>query len=162
MFLSMVEEQIMRERGQYTEPVPRPVIILGASAFIPESYVADSGERLALYNAAERASEQDLALLEERTVDRYGSMPEEVRTIFSLKQLELTLMPLGVTAVKQSGQTLVMDCTGQDAALRFLRSHAEHVAGARTVRDSVVLPMDADEKPLSFLFRLLSGSETVH
>jgi len=162
MFLSMVEEQIMRERGQYTEPVPRPVIILGASAFIPESYVADSGERLALYNAAERASEQDLALLEERTVDRYGSMPDEVRTIFALKRLELTLMPLGVSAVKQSGQTLVMDCTSQDAALRFLRSHAEHVGGARTVRDSVVLPMNAHEKPLSFLFRLLSGSETVH
>ncbi|MHB8071327.1 MAG: transcription-repair coupling factor [Candidatus Cryosericum sp.] len=162
MFLSMVEEQIMRERGQYTEPVARPVIILGASAFIPESYVADSGERLSLYNAAERATEQDLSGLQERIVDRYGPMPEEVSTIFALKHLELALMPLGVSAVKQSGQTLVMDCTSQEAASRFLRAHVEQVAGARTVRDSVVLPMKADDKPLSFLFRLLSGSETVH
>jgi transcription-repair coupling factor (superfamily II helicase) len=162
MFLSMVEEQIMRERGQYTEPVPRPVIILGASAFIPESYVADSGERLALYNAAERVAEPDLGKLVERTIDRYGPMPDEVRTIFDLKRLELMLMPLGVTAVKQSGQNLVFDCSSQDGALRFLRSYAGQVAGARTVRDSVVVPLDAHDRPLSFLFRLLSGSEPVH
>jgi transcription-repair coupling factor (superfamily II helicase) len=162
MFLSMVEEQIMRERGQYTEPVPRPVIILGASAFIPESYVADSGERLALYNAAERATEQDLSGLEERTVDRYGPMPAEVSTIFALKRLELALIPLGISAVKQSGQTLIMDCTSQEAASRFLRAHVEEISGARTVRDSVVLPMKTDDRPLSFLVRLLSGSETVH
>lgn len=162
MFLSMVEEEIMRVRGQYSEPVAKPVIILGVSAFIPESYVADSGERLALYNAVERAGGQDLTALEERTVDRYGALPPEVSGIFALKRLELSLIPLGVSSVKESGHALVLEFVGEEAARRFLRAHVDQVVGARTVRDSVVLPMKADQKSLSLLLRLLSGSETVH
>ena len=162
MFLSMVEEEIMRVRGQYSEPVAKPVIILGMSAFIPESYVADSGERLALYNAVERAGRQDLTALEERTVDRYGALPPQVSGIFALKRLELSLIPLGVSSVKESDHVLVLEFASQEAATRFLRAHVDQVAGARTVRDSVVLPMNAGQKPLSLLSRLLSGSETVH
>jgi transcription-repair coupling factor (superfamily II helicase) len=162
MFLSMVEEEIMRIRGQYSEPVAKPAIILGMSAFIPETYVADSGERLALYNAVERAGVQDLAALEERTVDRYGALPDEVSGIFALKRLELSLIPLGVSSVKESGHALVLGFTTQEGAIRFLRAHVEQVAGARTVRDSVVLPMEAGQKALSLLSWLLSGAETVH
>jgi transcription-repair coupling factor (superfamily II helicase) len=162
MFLSMVEEEIMRVRGQYSEPAVKPVIILGMSAFIPEPYVTDSGERLALYNAVERAGGQDLAALEERTVDRYGALPPEVSGIFALKRLELSLIPLGVSSVKESGHVLVLEFASQEAATRFLRAHVDQVADARTVRDSVVLPMNAGQKPLSLLSGLLSGSETVH
>jgi transcription-repair coupling factor (superfamily II helicase) len=162
MFLSMVEEEIMRVRGQYSEPVAKPVIILGMSAFIPESYVADSGERLALYNAVERAGGQDLTSLEERTVDRYGALPAEVSGIFALKRLELSLIPLGVSSVKESGHVLVLEFVSEEAARRFLRAHVDQVAHARTVRDSVVLPMNEDQKALSLLSQLLSGSETVH
>ncbi len=162
MFLSMVEEQIMRERGQYAEPAPRPTVILGVSAFIPESYVADAGERLALYNAVDRATEQDLPGLEERSVDRYGSMPAEVSAVFALKRLEFALVPLGVSSVKQSGHTLILDFSNEEAASRFLRAHLERSTGARTVRDSAVLPMKAGQEPLSFLFWLLSMPETLH
>jgi transcription-repair coupling factor (superfamily II helicase) len=162
MFLSMVEEEIMRVRGQYSEPAAKPVIILGMSAFIPESYVSDSGERLALYNAVERAGRQDLSALEERTVDRYGVLPAEVSGIFALKRLELALIPLGVSSVKESGRVLVLEFGAEEAATRFLRAHVDQVAQARTVRDSVVLPMKAGQEPLSLLSSLLSGSETVH
>lgn len=162
MFLSMVEEEIMRVRGQYSEPVAKPVIILGMSAFIPESYVADSGERLALYNAVERAGGQDLTSLEERTVDRYGALPAEVSGIFALKRLELSLIPLGVSSVKESGHVLVLEFVSEEAARRFLRAHVDQAAHARTVRDSVVLPMNEDQKALPLLSQLLSGSETVH
>jgi transcription-repair coupling factor (superfamily II helicase) len=162
MFLSMVEEEIMRVRGQYSEPVAKPVIILGMSAFIPESYVADSGERLALYNAVERAGGQDLTALEERTVDRYGALPPEVSGIFALKRLELSLTPLGVSSVKESGHVLVLEFVSEEAARRFLRAHVDQAAHARTVRDSVVLPMNADQKPLSLLSWLLSGPGKVH
>ncbi|HEX7608384.1 MAG TPA: TRCF domain-containing protein, partial [Candidatus Cryosericum sp.] len=162
MFLSMVEEEIMRVRGQYSEPVAKPVIILGMSAFIPESYVADSGERLALYNAVERAGGQDLTSLEERTVDRYGALPAEVSGIFALKRLELSLIPLGVSSVKESGHVLVLEFVSEEAARRFLRAHIDQAAHARTVRDSVVLPMNEDQRALPLLSQLLSGSETVH
>jgi transcription-repair coupling factor (superfamily II helicase) len=162
MFLSMVEDEIMRVRGQYSEPAAKPVIILGMSAFIPESYVSDSGERLALYNAVERAGRQDLSALEERTVDRYGVLPAEVSGIFALKRLELSLIPLGVSSVKESGRVLVLEFGAEEAATRFLRAHVDQVAQARTVRDSVVLPMKAGQEPLSLLSSLLSGLETVH
>ncbi|MHC1679308.1 MAG: transcription-repair coupling factor [Candidatus Cryosericum sp.] len=162
MFLSMVEDEIMRVRGQYAEPVAKPVIILGMSAFIPESYVADAGERLALYNAVERAGVQELTAVEERTVDRYGALPPDVLGIFALKRLELALIPLGVSSVKESGQALVLEFASQEAATRFLRAHVGQVAHARTVRDSVVLPVKDGQKPLSLLSGLLSGPETVH
>lgn len=161
-FLSMVEEEILRERGQYAEPPSRPVLILELSAFIPESYISDAGERLALYNAIERAIDKDLPGLEARIADRYGQLPQEVRAIFDLKRLELALAPLGVSGVKQTGHTLILDCVSEDAATRFLRTYMGRIPGSRTVRDSVIVPTSAGEKPLSFLFRLLSGPETVH
>jgi transcription-repair coupling factor (superfamily II helicase) len=142
--------------------VAKPVIILGMSAFIPESYVADAGERLALYNAVERAGMQELTAVEERTVDRYGALPPDVLGIFALKRLELALIPLGVSSVKESGQALVLEFASQEAATRFLRAHVDQVAHARTVRDSVVLPVKDGQKPLSLLSGLLSGPETVH
>ena len=162
MFLSMVEDEIMRARGQYTEPVPRPAVILGTSAYIPASYISDSGERLALYNALERASEQELPALEERTVDRYGTLPAQVEGIFRLKRLEGQLMLVGVSSVKESGGNLVLEFVSEDAAGRFLAAHLGQVPAAHRVRDSVIVPTEQGAEPLSRLSALLSGSEPVH
>lgn len=162
MFLSMVEEQIMRERGQYTEPAPRPSIILDVSAFIPETYVADAGERLSLYNAVERASMQELVNLEEQTGDRYGTPPPDMKAVFTLKRIELMLGALGASSVQQSQRTFVIDFIAQEAASRFLRANLDRVPAATIVRSSVVIPMNEDQEPLSFLSWLLSMPESVH
>ncbi|MGB9667227.1 MAG: DEAD/DEAH box helicase, partial [Candidatus Cryosericum sp.] len=162
MFLSLVEDEILKARGQYTEPMPKPVMMLGISAFIPESYVADAGERLELYNAIGKAGEGELASLLQRTSDRYGPPPQEVAGIFTLKKLELALMEVGVSSVKETGRTLVLEFRGEEAATAFLRAHLTGSAGARTVRDSIVLPLQAGQKSLSLLSALLSSGEGIH
>ncbi|MCE5192627.1 MAG: transcription-repair coupling factor [Candidatus Cryosericum sp.] len=162
MFLSLVEDEILKEQGHYAEPVPRPAMTLGVSAFIPESYVSDSGERLALYNAIARAGEKELAALFERTSDRYGPLPPEVSGVFALKRLELSLVEMGVSSVKESGRVLVLEFASEDAATRFLRPRLASVAGARTVRNSVFLPMQPGRTSLSLLSALLSSPEAVH
>lgn len=162
MFLSLVEDEILKVRGQYAEPVPKPAMMLGISAFIPEAYVTDSGERLALYNAIARAGEKELAALHERTSDRYGPLPPEVSGVFALKRLELSLIELGVSSVKESGHTVALEFGSEEAATRFLRPRLVDFAGARTVRDSVFLPIRPGQTSLSLLSALLSSPETVH
>lgn len=162
MFLSLVEDEILKVRGQYTEPVARPAMLLGVSAFIPDTYVGDSGERLALYNAITRAGAREMSGLQERTTDRYGPLPPEVSRIFVLKSLELSLIELGVSSVKESGHAIVLEFGSEEAAIRFLRPRLDSLAGARTVRDSVVLPLQPGQTSLSLLSALFSSPEPVH
>lgn len=162
MFLSLVEDEILKVRGQYTEPVAKPSLLLGVSAFIPDTYVKDSGERLALYNAITRAGAKELTALQERTADRYGPLPPEVSGIFALKNMELLLMEQGVSSVKESSHAVVLEFGSEEAATRFLRPRLDALAGARTVRDSAVLPLRPGQTALSLLSALLSSPETVH
>ncbi|MDO9100575.1 MAG: CarD family transcriptional regulator, partial [Caldisericota bacterium] len=161
MFLSLVEEEILRGKGQYVEPLPKPVLILHTSAYVPEAYVTDAGERLSLYNAIDRASVHDLGTLEESTADRYGALPDEVERIFTLKRLELALGKIRATAVKESKGMLVVDFAGQQNASQFLRAVVSRIEGVHSMRDSVVIPLPEDAEPLSFLCELLLSPESV-
>ena len=45
----MVEQAVLRLKGQVVEEEPDPTLRLSVSAFISEDYVADSHQRLSLY-----------------------------------------------------------------------------------------------------------------
>jgi hypothetical protein len=76
--------------------------------------------------------------------------------------MELLLMEQGVSSVKESSHAVVLEFGSEEAATRFLRPRLDALAGARTVRDSAVLPLRPGQTALSLLSALLSSPETVH
>jgi transcription-repair coupling factor (superfamily II helicase) len=85
------------------EPVPeRPPVSLhlGVDIKIPESYMPDMGDRLALYKRLASATEEaEVDRLQAETEDRYGHLPPAGRNLFDLARLRLVAESAGVRSV---------------------------------------------------------------
>ena len=66
----------------------------------PSSYVTDVHERLVLYKRlATCESEDELDLLREELVDRFGTLPDQARALLDTHRLRIMAKPLGVTRI---------------------------------------------------------------
>jgi transcription-repair coupling factor (superfamily II helicase) len=95
---STVERLRKEEAGQ--EEHPEPEISLAGSAFLPEGYVSDSGQKLHLYrrlSKIRRRSEVDE--LREELTDRFGELPAEVSRLLDATVLRLLGKGLGVDRI---------------------------------------------------------------
>ncbi|MFZ1344637.1 transcription-repair coupling factor [Thiothrix eikelboomii] len=75
----------------------RTTVELGAPALIPDDYLADVHSRLILYKRIASAAHQ--AALDElrvEMIDRFGLLPEPVKTLFSVTRVKLVAQALGV------------------------------------------------------------------
>ncbi|MEX5217549.1 MAG: transcription-repair coupling factor [Nitrospira sp.] len=100
LYLQMVEQAVQRLKGQLVEEEPDPTLQLNVSAFIPETYVADSHQRLSLYKRLSSCTQLgDLALLHGEAQDRYGEPPEPVERLFEVMQIRLLAKQLRLHSV---------------------------------------------------------------
>jgi transcription-repair coupling factor (superfamily II helicase) len=75
-------------------------INLHVPALLPSNYVADVHERLVLYKRlASCDTEDELDLLREELVDRFGPQPEPARALVETHRLRLLGKPLGVMRI---------------------------------------------------------------
>ncbi|MGE5170053.1 MAG: transcription-repair coupling factor [Rudaea sp.] len=75
-------------------------INLHAPARLPETYCSDIHERLVLYKRfASCESMEELDLLREELVDRFGPTPEPAQALLACHRLRLVARPLGVTKI---------------------------------------------------------------
>jgi transcription-repair coupling factor (superfamily II helicase) len=75
-------------------------INLHAPARLPENYCSDIHERLVLYKRfASCESIDELDLLREELVDRFGPAPEPAQALIACHRLRLVARPLGVTKI---------------------------------------------------------------
>ena len=100
LYLQMVEQAVQRLKGQLVEEEPDPTLQLNLSAFIPDTYVADSHQRLSLYKRLSSCPQLgDLALLHGEIQDRYGEPPESVERLFEVMQVRLMAKKLRLSSV---------------------------------------------------------------
>jgi transcription-repair coupling factor (superfamily II helicase) len=87
-----------------------PEINVKISAYIPESYIADTGQRYIIYRRIAGLSHSDESayadLLEELT-DRYGPQPQEVDNLFKIVAIKKRLIPLRVNKLERGQDSLV-------------------------------------------------------
>lgn len=76
---------------------------LHASALLPSDYCPDVHARLGLYKKLAHAKhEDDLILIQEELIDRYGKLPEAAQTLLATHRLRLNAEPLGVIKIDAS------------------------------------------------------------
>lgn len=80
LYLEMLMQAVAEARGAKLQP-PHPVdISLGVNAIILPDYIPQTGERLSLYRRMARAESDDqVTMLFEEMVDRFGKMPDETK-----------------------------------------------------------------------------------
>jgi transcription-repair coupling factor (superfamily II helicase) len=87
---------------------------LHVPALLPASYCSDVHQRLTLYKRlADAQTREDLDLLREELVDRFGDLPEAARALLECHQVRIDARPLGVARV---------DATHEAVQLQFIKN----------------------------------------
>jgi transcription-repair coupling factor (superfamily II helicase) len=99
-YLRLLAESVAEMKG---EPIPeeREVRIdLPVKAFIPAEWVGQEALRLELYRRIATAKDhEDLEAVRAEAEDRFGALPQSVRSLFAVASLKLTGLALGVDEI---------------------------------------------------------------
>jgi transcription-repair coupling factor (superfamily II helicase) len=77
-----------------------PEVDLQAQALIPDDYLPDIHARLVLYKRiSSTENQQELRALKVEMIDRFGLLPDAVKTLFSVTELKQQAEPLGIKKI---------------------------------------------------------------
>lgn len=160
LYTQLMQRAVASLRG---EPLPvqiEPEVQLPVHARIPERYVTDPHQRLALYRRVSRCeSEEELGSLREELEDRYGPLPEETESLLQLMGLRNLLRVLGIRRLGlQDGKLRVtFDPTTPVSPQRIVELlQSRRAAGMGLVsEDTVEMPLDGSalDRPLAVAVR---------
>ena len=87
---------------------------LHVPALLPAAYCSDVHERLSLYKRlADAETREQLDVLREELVDRFGELPEPARALLESHQVRIAARPLGVARI---------DATHESVQLQFVKN----------------------------------------
>lgn len=106
-YLRLVEKAVERVRkGPEEARYPEPDISLSASAFLPDSYISDSGQKLHLYRRLSKLkSPGEVEEVERELQDRFGPVPPEAKALLDGTALRLLGRGLGVERILLKGRS---------------------------------------------------------
>jgi transcription-repair coupling factor (superfamily II helicase) len=98
LYLQLLEEAIREFKGEApADLAPDPEIRLPLAAYLPEDYVPDVQQRLALYRRLSgRLTPEMVDELEEEFLDRFGPLPPEGRNLLEVVRAKHRLRHLGI------------------------------------------------------------------
>jgi transcription-repair coupling factor (superfamily II helicase) len=121
---------------------------LHVPALLPASYCSDEHERLSLYKRlADADTREELDLMREELVDRFGELPEPARALIECHIVRIAARPLGVARVDATHEAVQLQFIKNpplDAAkvIEFIRKKGRHarLAGPEKLRVDAKLP----------------------
>ena len=108
MYLKLLEEAVLEERGEKPERPTECAADLSVAASIPDRYVPSPEQRMDLYRRiAAIRSEADADDVMDELIDRYGEPPRTVNNLISVALLRAAASQAGVTDIAQKKGQLV-------------------------------------------------------
>jgi len=113
LYQNMLEEAVaqIRAGGPITEEDGQwsPQINLGSSVLIPESYVQDLNVRMALYRRlAQVETNDEIESFAAELIDRFGSLPEEVKHLMKIVSIKQACRAAGIEKVEAGPRGAVL------------------------------------------------------
>ncbi len=100
LYVQMLERAVRELKGETVVERTPAAVHLGVDIKIPESYLPDIGDRLALYKRLAAArDESEIDRLEADTEDRSGHLPPSGRNLFAVARLRLLAEAAGVRSI---------------------------------------------------------------
>ena len=102
MYLKLLEEAVLEEKGEKTPKKAECPADLNVSASIPDKYIPSGQQRMDIYRRiALIRTEEDCDDMIAELIDRYGDPPPEVITLTSIAMLRSEASLAGVTEISQ-------------------------------------------------------------
>jgi transcription-repair coupling factor (superfamily II helicase) len=107
MYLKLLEEAVLEERGEKPEKRADCAADLSVSANIPEKYVPSGEQRMDLYRRIARIrTEDDADEMIAELIDRFGDPPRETVALVSIALLRGEATRAGITDISQKAGSL--------------------------------------------------------
>ena len=107
MYLRLLEEAVLEERGEQPERRANTTADFSVSANIPESYVSSSEQRMDLYRRiALIRTEADADDVLDELIDRFGEPPSAVTSLVRVALLRGEAGNAGITDITQKGNVI--------------------------------------------------------
>jgi transcription-repair coupling factor len=98
LYQNMLKDAIARLKGE--KIITEPILSLDVAAYIPEDYISDSYERVAIYKRLlSLESELELKSTSEELKDRFGKYPEVMENLFAIASIRLKARDLNLLKV---------------------------------------------------------------
>ena len=110
MYCELLEEA-MREIKGIKEPTPKQVEVdIKVDAYIPEDYVTDEKQRIALYRRMNLLSEnKGLEEMVKEMEDRFGKTPHSLKRLFAVIKLKLSAQKKGIKLIKEMDKDVLIE-----------------------------------------------------
>jgi transcription-repair coupling factor (superfamily II helicase) len=97
LYSKLLAEAVRELRGEPTAAAVEPVISVAVEGFLPDDYVPEVNQRLALYKRlASAATDAEVAELRAELLDRFGPPPEHAERLLDVVRLRVAARALGV------------------------------------------------------------------
>ena len=107
MYLKLLEEAVLEERGEKPERQTECAADLTVTASIPDRYVPSPEQRMDLYRRiAAIRSEEEADDLTDELIDRYGDPPKGVNNLISVALMRADAARCGISEIAQKGMNL--------------------------------------------------------
>jgi transcription-repair coupling factor (superfamily II helicase) len=141
LYLKLLDEAVRELRGEAIEDEVDPVVAVDAAAYLPDEYVAEAAQRLALYKrlaGVRTPAEIEDARRELR--DRFGPLPEAAARLLDVVALRLDARALRLERLEvRAGHALLTFAPSTPVPpqrlIALLRAHGRSL---RTVREFVL------------------------
>ncbi|NOT11497.1 MAG: transcription-repair coupling factor [Methylococcaceae bacterium] len=138
-----------------------PEVDLQTPALIPEDYLPDIHARLVLYKRISSAeTTEDLRELQIEMIDRFGLLPEPIKTLFSMTELKMHAKKLGIKKIEVNagGGRILFTKTptiNAETLIRLIQTEAHRYKfdGADKLR--FITTFESTEQKLVFIDHLL-------
>ena len=115
MYLKLLEEAVLEEKGEKPETRTECAADLSVAANIPEKYVPSGEQRMDLYRRIARIrSEEDADEMIAELIDRYGDPPTEAVSLVSIALLRGEATKAGISEISQKAGWLRLRLTDFD------------------------------------------------
>ncbi len=154
MYLKLLEEAVLEERGEKAVVEAQCTADLDVTANLDKNFVASGEQRMDLYRrmAAIRSQEDADELLDE-IVDRYGDPPKGAMNLIDIALLRARAAAVGISDISQSGRTICFKLTKFDFAAVSALCNVEALRkrlflSPKVDRPMLTLHLAAKENPL--------------
>lgn len=110
MYLELLGEAVSEEKGEANNIRKKECLIdMQIDAHIPESYIDNIPQRLAIYRRiADIYTNEDALDVKDELEDRYGAIPPSVQGLIDISLLRNSASKLGIYEIGQKGQSIIL------------------------------------------------------
>ncbi len=107
LYIKLLEEAVLEEKGLLPEKAPECTVELGVSAYIPESYISSSAARIDAYKRiASITCDDDVSDVADELCDRYGTPPKAVEQLIKISSIRVRAGAAGLDKVELKANNL--------------------------------------------------------